>query len=120
MKLVKLSRRALFWVWPQLDAFCAASIEMARHQLIELDAIATVLTDLQAPTDTRIGDSSQPSNGMQRCPADELATSVAALLEPKMAALVWIDSVKLRATLQDLSERVRVLEDRDGIASVQR
>jgi hypothetical protein len=40
MLLVKGVRRTLFWFVPQVDSFCAASIEMAERQLVALETIA--------------------------------------------------------------------------------
>jgi hypothetical protein len=37
--MVKMVRRALFWFWPQLDSFHAATIEVARGQLSMIEQL---------------------------------------------------------------------------------
>jgi hypothetical protein len=43
--LVRMTQRALFWIWPQLDAFHAAVIEFAEAQAALMNELRHLLTD---------------------------------------------------------------------------
>src|SRR4051812_48371169 len=44
--LVRLMRRALFWLWPQLDLFHSAMIEFAERQAALMNEIRESLADI--------------------------------------------------------------------------
>jgi hypothetical protein len=130
--LVKAMRRMLFWFVPQVDAICAASIEMAERQIEALDALAGAITRTQSLVErtqheiqSLRNQSAQPvttapdwatgsakpllSGDPQIRELQELRSAITDQ-QARAEALLWLESVKNRGRIDALIERMRKSE----------
>jgi hypothetical protein len=97
--MVGFVRRALFWLWPQLDLFHAAMIDFAENQFALMEELREHLIDIDRELQQMRQDFTHP---------EIRATTVDAAVEP--AGKLWLELVKCQARIEAVRQGTHLQE----------